>query len=135
MADIDRAVGYYLENYAGLAALQSTRVYRLTMPKDPVFPLTVFTIFGGNVTQPHGEKSILPRPRLQITHYGIDASDVIALEKQSNLALDGFAGTWGISPYNTEIQGCLVNGGWRDDREPQTGLYSRQRDYFVMYKE
>lgn len=135
-ADLERALVYYLENFAGLVSLQGTRVYNLAFPtKDPTFPLTVYQVISGNVTQPHGEKSILPRPRVQVTHWGKDFADVKALEKQSNLALDGYAGPMGTGDFITDIQSCLVAGTPRDDREPQTGLYSRQRDYFIMYKE
>ena len=128
-ADIDKALMYQVTHDAGVIAIISTRFTPIALPQTAVFPAAVYQEISGVPIGVHNEASILPRPRIQITCWGLTFADVVAADKAIKIAIDG------ISPYVTMVEACQAASTPHDDRDPTTELYQRSRDYMIMWKE
>jgi hypothetical protein len=134
-ADIDKALFYQVSHDSGVIALMSTRFYPIAIPQTTTFPLALYQMVSGVPVKVHDGKTILPKPRYQITVWAITFAEVVAIDLSIKLAIDGKRGNWGTGSYITYIESSLAETTPRDDRDPVTGLYQRSRDYNIMYSE
>lgn len=133
-ADIWKALPYYLENNSGLAAIVSSRIYPIRLPQTPTLPAICFQDITLAVTQAHGEKSCLPRPRFQFTIYADKVIDANSVAQALKAALDGYRGSMGTGSYQTSVEACLLKNEYTND-DPEVGIYLRYQDYIIQYKE
>lgn len=134
MADSDKALTHYLKLDSTLTGYISGRVYPLALPESVVLPAVTYQQISTTAEQAHGTASQLPRHRYQITAWAGTFEGAAQVAARMKTLLDGYQGNWGTSPYLTEIEHCLF-ADQRDFKDPETGLFQRQQDYFVMYKE
>lgn len=135
MADIDKALRYKILQDAGVVALIVDRFYAVTLPQTVVLPAVTYQSSAGKITSEHGSRSVLPRPRYQIKSWSDEFQDVVAIDIAIKNVIDGQRGNWGTGSYITFVDSCLNESVPRDDRDSITGLYTRSRDYLIMYKE
>lgn len=137
-ADIGKALTYQVSHDSGVTALLGSNPIRFTptsLPQTPTLPHVVWQDISGTLTQHHGEASILPRHRIQVTCWGASYADVVAVDKAIKTALDGKRGDWGTGTYVTRVESCQAETTPRGDRDPETQMYQRSRDYIIMWKE
>jgi hypothetical protein len=133
--NIDAALFHKVSTNAGVIALISTRFYPLALPQTVTLPAAVYQEVSGVPIKLHGEATVLPRPRFQITCWGTLFSDVVALDKAIKSAIDGKRESWGTGTYVTKVLSCVAETTPVDNRDPTTGLYQRSRDYFIRWQE
>lgn len=135
-SNIEKALYYQVINFAGMSALISDRFYPVRLKQTiNTFPAAIYQLIPGSNTKEHGNPTVLPRPRVQITIYSNNFDDTVAVDKLIKTAIDGKRGNWGTGSYVTYIQSCLSESTPRDDSDNDTGLYWRSRDYLIMYTE
>lgn len=135
MADIDKALVYQVTNDSKVAALIAGRFYPVSMPQSATFPLAVYQFVSGTVIQVHGEVGVLPLARVQITCWGLTFMDVVEVDRAIKNSIDGKRGNWGTGAYVTAIEECVAETTPRDDRDPNTAIYQRSRDFSIQWKE
>ena len=134
-ADIGKALYHKVTNNAGVIALISTRFYPLALPQTATFPAAVYQEISGQAIKVHDGPTVLPKPRFQITCWGLNFSDVVAVDAAIKTAIDGKRENWGTGSYVTKVLSSIAESTPRDDRDPTTGLYQRSRDYFIRWQE
>ena len=134
-ADLGKALTYQVTQDSGVSTLIFSRFSPVAMPQTSVFPLAVYQEISGQPIHLHGEASVLPRSRVQITCWGMTYSDVTAVDKAIKSAIDGKRGNWGTGSYVTMIEECVAETTPHDDRDPETQIYQRSRDYMIRWKE
>jgi hypothetical protein len=134
MSNIEKALTYELKNDSGLKSLINERVYPLALPPSVSLPALTYQIVTQKVQQAHGESSFLPRPRVQFTAWGTTFEQVVNVGNALRACVDGFRGVWGTGTYLTEVESVLF-ADQRDFKDPETGLFYRQQDYHMMWKE
>lgn len=130
---LEQALRHKLINTSAISALVSTRVYPLRLPQQVVLPAITYQMIGGPVITLHGERSKLPRQRVQITSWG-EFDTCIDTDRAVLAALDGTVQTvWGTGATAALVDNCQVAEAPRDAFDPESGLYYRQRDFFIMW--
>lgn len=118
------AVYTVLQNFAGLTALVSTRVYAILMPQDPTVPAVTFqriTAERVSTLAPAGGNGV-ERARIRVIAWGKTLAECQAVAEQVRQAMNA-ATTFKVE-HLVEI----------DDFENDTLLYSVLTDYAVWYK-
>ena len=134
--DISKALAAFVTADSAVKALIVKRFYPVHLPQSVIMPAASYQFLpGGRVVQAHGEKSSLPRARVQITMFGVLYVDCAAVDAAIKQALDGQQGSWGSGSFVTEVESCVVAGPPADGVDPETGLLWRTRDFFIMWKE
>ena len=134
-ADIDKALTYQVTQNAGVKAILSSRFFPIALPSGTSLPAALYQEISGVLIGVHDGQSILPKPRIQITCWGLLFSDVVSADEAIRQALDGQKGNWGTGTYITEVEACQAVSTPHDDRDPGTGLYQRSRDYSIIWKQ
>ncbi len=140
-ADIGKALAYQVSQGSeviailGANASSNGRFSPVSMPQTATFPLALYQEISGQLIHQHGEASVLPRPRIQITCWGMTYGDVVALDRAIKAAIDGKRGNWGTGSYVTMVESCVAETTPHDDRDPETSVFQRSRDYMIMWKE
>lgn len=137
MSDIAKALVHRVTTSAGVAALIGARFYDMKLPQTVTFPAVTYQMIpSGEMTHHHEEISVLPRFRVQITIYGVmGRDDLHAVDDAIKTAIDGFRGSWGVSPYTTIVERCVAETTPYEGYDPDSGLYYTSRDYMIMHKE
>jgi len=133
-ANLDKALPYYLKNIGAISALVSDRIRPNRLESGETIPAVVFELISTNPVQTHGDQSFLPRQRYQFTYYGVSYETCKNIGIAFKAALDGYQGNMGTGSFVTEIEACL----YKDERstdDPETGLFWRQQDYLIIWKE
>jgi hypothetical protein len=134
VADSDKALTYYLKQDSTLEGYIAGRIYPIALPESVSLPAIVYQQISTTAAQAHGTASELPRHRYQLTAWAGTFGGAVQVAARMKALLDGYRGTWGTTPYEMDIEHCLF-ADQRDFKDPETGLFQRQQDYFVQYKE
>ncbi len=139
MADIWKALPYYLINNVALAALVSNRIYPIRLPQMPetetLLPAITYQDISRVGTQAHNEPLALPRPRFQFVIYAGTLLSANSVGEALKDALDGYKGNIGTGAYETIVEACLLKNEYSNDDTEVTGLILRYQDYIIQYKE
>lgn len=133
MPNMDQALVNRLENFSGLSALISKRVYPIVLKQGATIPAVVYQRISTTASQAHREAAALPMVRYQITSFGSTLLSAKAVAAQVRLALDGQMGTWGTGASETVIEASI----WKDESdaiEGDVGLYYVQQDYLIQHR-
>lgn len=133
MADSDKALTHYLKSDNTLDGYIDGRIYPVALPESVTLPAVTYQQISTTSTQSHGTASVLPRHRYQITSWAGSFDGAAQVAARVKSLLDGYSGNWGTLTYVTDIQHCLF-ADQRDFKDPETGLFQRQQDFFVMYR-
>jgi len=134
VALVEEGLRARLAGFAGLSALVSTRIYRLTVPQDAVLPAVTYQRISGPREYVMGQQTPLVRARFQITSWADDYSGVKAVAEQVRLALSNYAGTsagvvidWVEMVNDTDL--------FEDETGQATGVFGVASDFFLHYRE
>lgn len=134
MADIWKALPYYLINNAGLNALVSDRIRPIRLKQGETLPAITFQDISSNYVQAHGEAHALPFPRFQFTIFAGTVSSATAVANALKSALSGYKGNMGTGTFVTKVEACLLKNEFSND-DPEIGIFQRFQDYVIQYKE
>lgn len=135
-ADLEKALHHKVTTTAGVIAVIATRFYPLALPPSVTLPAAVYqSIPAGTLRKIHNSKGLLPRQRIQITAWGTTFAAVVSVDRVIRDAIDGQRGSWGTGSFITVVQGCQAETTPYDDKDAETGLFYRIRDYFIMWSE
>jgi hypothetical protein len=140
MITIEEGIVYQIENFAGLTALISTRIYPLRLPVEVTLPAMTYQRISTprEITQDQvnngSDGGELAYPRFQFAVYDDGYSDVKAVVKQLRKCLNGFSGTFGTGANTVKVYGVLAENEI-DNYDPDTNLYWTTVDYFIYHEE
>ena len=120
----------FLKNEPSVAAVLGDRIYPRRLPQKATLPALVYQRIDTPRTPVHGEKSILPRPRMQMHVWAKTSKAAWQAADVVRVTLDGFRGQMGSLTVTRSI---IVNEMENDD--PETGLVSIIQDYQITYKD
>ena len=133
MADSDKALAHYLKLDNTLDGYIAERIYPIALPESVTLPAVTYQVISTTAIQAHGTASELPRHRYQIAAWAGTYAGAAQVADRVKVLLDGYRGSWGTAAYLTDIEHCLFTDQ-RDFKDPDTGLFQRQQDFFVMYQ-
>ena len=111
---VDEGLVAYLQNYAGLVALISTRVYLMLIPQSATLPCLTVTRISTPRTLTHdsvGATGLLAHPRFQFNAYATTYASGKAITDQLRAALNGKTGSIGYQTETATVIGTIVNSG------------------------
>ena len=126
---IETAIRYILINDATVKAI-TTRVYPVTIPQSPQYPLILYTKITGmrdhHLRGPSGHA----HPRFQIEAWAKTYTEAKTLADAIREALDGYSGT----AAGTKIGSCLIESE-QDIYESEIEVYRVTSDWFIWHEE
>lgn len=134
MADIWKALPYFLIADTSLNNLVGSKIFPMRIPQSETLPAITFQDISTVATQAHGEPSVLPRIRFQFTIHSGTIVSIQAVAKALKTRLDGYRGSMGTGTYVTEVTAILFKNELSND-DPITGIMQRLQDYIIQYKE
>jgi hypothetical protein len=127
---IEEGIVAYLTTYPALVALQSTRLYPVTLPQSPTLPCMKFQRVSGPLEYTHSGQSAWAEARFQFDCWGDTPLIAKQLAQSLKSALSGFKGTLGmIDIYAAFIENDV------DDFDEETGVFRQIVDVMFEYKE
>lgn len=130
------AVYTLLKNAAAVSALVGARIYPLTAPQKPTYPLITYQrISGPRWTTLDGPTGIA-QPRIQVDAYATTYAGAKALAAAIRQTLDGYRGAVSTTAGNVRIGGVRLETDqdlYEDDVDP--ALYRVQMDFMVTHEE
>lgn len=130
---LEEALYHRLANFSGLASLVSTRIYPMRLPPAAVFPAVTYQRVSGVRVQSLGGPTGLAAPRFQISVWASSYSSAKAVATQVRLALDGFQGNMGASPY-INVSGITLENDL-EMIDPDTQLFHIPSDFTIWHQE
>lgn len=137
MATLEEGLISYLEGYAGLTALISTRVYHMTKPQTVVYPcLTLQRIDTPfiHTMQTSGATGNLVTPRFQFDAWAVTYSAAKAITDQLRAALNGKTGSIGTAPYAVTIRSALQSIE-RPSYDVLVSMYRSMSEFVIMQED
>lgn len=137
MTTVEQGLVSYLNGYAGLTALVSTRVYPYMVPQGATLPCVTYQRIDTPRSLTHGDSGAtgtLARPRFQLNAWAATLSEAMAIAYQLRAALNGKRGSIGTAPYAVTVRAILVDNEMQD-YEPETELYRVICDYLIWLEE
>ena len=137
MASLEAGLVSYLQNYAGLTALISTRTYGMRIPQSATLPCLVVTRISTPRILTHqtsGATGDLISPRFQIDAWAETQSSTKSITEQVRAALNGKTGSIGSGGNAVTIRAALANEEaptW----EPESELYRTRSEYIIWMEE
>jgi hypothetical protein len=128
---IDEGLYDTLSEYAGLAALVSTRIYPLKAPQDATYPLVVYQQISGPRVHSHSGGSGLASPRFQFTSWATSLNSAKGVANQVRAALNGYNGTMGS---DVDVQACLLQNEM-ELYDPETERWGVVQDFVIWHAE
>lgn len=133
------AVLTLLKNAAAVAALVGARIYPLTAPQPPTYPLVTFQRISGVRWRSLSGPSGMAQPRIQVDAYATTYAGAKALATAVRQTLDGYRGpvqvTSGPATY-VRVGGCTLESDqdlYETDVNPK--LYRVSMDFLVTHDE
>lgn len=120
----------HLQTRPALTALVADRVYPRKMPRNPVFPLILYSRVSTRRGATHSGPDGLAEPRIQFDVYAQDPDQADAAAEQLRLSIHGFRGQMG----DVEVGSALVVNE-QDADDPVTGLFRRVLDAQIQHAE
>jgi hypothetical protein len=111
---VDEGLIAYLQNYAALVALVSTRVYLMTIPQAATLPCMTVTRISTPRTLTHdsaGTSGLLAHPRFQFNAYATTYASAKAITDVLRAALNGKTGSIGYQTETATVLGTIANPG------------------------
>ena len=136
MAVLELGLISYLEGYAGLSALISTRIYHMMKPQSVVYPCVTFQRIDTpriHTMDSSGATGTLARPRIQFDAWADTYTAAKNITDQLRVALNGKRGSIGTAPYAVTIRSALVDGE-APSYDTLVSMY-RSRSNFIIYHE
>ena len=130
---VEEALYHRLANFAGLAALVSTRIYPMRLPPAVTLPAVTYQRVSGVRVQSLGGPTGLASPRFQISVWASTYSAAKAVATQIRYALDGFQGNMGASPF-INVGGITLENEL-ELIDPDTQLFHIPSDFTIWHAE
>ena len=137
MATLEEGLISYLEGYAGLIALVSTRIYHMTKPQSLAYPcLTLQRIDTPfiHTMQSSGNTGNLIRPRFQFDAWASTYSAAKAITDQVRAALNGKTGSIGSGSYTVTIRSSLQTTE-RPSYDVLVSMYRSMSEFVIMQED
>lgn len=134
LTTVDEGLIAYLQGFAGLVALISTRVYLMRIPQTATLPCLTVTRVSTPRELCHdtsGSTGALAHPRFQFDAWATTYASAKAINDQVRAALNGHTGTTGTG---ITIRAALV-ADEVPSFDPETKLYRSRSDYHVWHEE
>jgi hypothetical protein len=133
MTVLEEGLVSYLQGYAGLTALISTRMYLARIPETATLPCLTYQRISTPRELAHdtsGASGSLAHPRFQFDAWASTFSAAKAITEQVRAALNGKTGSTG----GVTIRAALV-ADERMDYDPESNLYRSQSDFIIWHEE
>ena len=137
MAVLEVGLISYLEGYAGLAALISTRIYHMMKPQSVVYPCVTFQRIDTpriHTMDSSGATGTLARPRIQFDAWADTYTAAKNITDQLRAALNGKRGSIGTAPYAVTIRSALVDGE-APSYDTLVSMYRSRSDFIIYHEE
>ena len=137
MSVIEEGVIAYLQNYAGLVSLVSTRIYGIRIPQAATMPCVVVNrISTPRITthQTSGASGDLISPRFQFDAWATTQASAKAITDQLRAALNGHTGSTGGGAVSFTLRAVLASDE-TIEYDPDAELYRGRSDYIVWHEE
>ena len=120
----------FLKNEPSVAAVLGDRIYPRRLQQKATLPALTYQRIDTPRTPVHGEKSIFPRPRMQLRIWAKTSKTAWQAADAVRITLDGFRGQMGA----LTVTRCVIVNEMEDD-DPETGLVSVVQDYQITYQD
>ena len=120
----------FLKSEAAVTAIYGDRIYPRRLPQRVTLPALTYQRIDTPRTPVHGEKSIFPRPRMQLTTWSKMSKAAWQGADVVRGLLDGFSGLMG----SLTVTRCVIVNEMETD-DPETGLVTVIQDYMITYKD
>jgi hypothetical protein len=120
----------FLKNEPSVAAVLGDRIYPRRLKQKATLPALVYQRIDTPRTPVHREKSIFPRPRMQLRIWSKTSKTAWQAANVVREALDGFCGDMG----NLTVARSVIVNEFEDD-DLETGLVSVVQDYQITYQD
>ena len=137
MAVLEVGLISYLEGYAGLSALISTRIYHMMKPQSVVYPCVTFQRIDTpriHTMDSSGATGTLARPRIQFDAWADTYTAAKNITDQLRAALNGKRGSIGTAPYAVTIRSALVDGE-APSYDTLVSMYRSRSDFIIYHEE
>ena len=129
----ETALYSYLSNFAGLAALVSTRIYPRQLPQNSTLPAVVYQRISGPRVHAMGSDPGITYPRYQFTCHGTTPASAEAVSDQIRRAFQNYSGTMG-GVGGVTVHYCESEDG-PNDYDPTTNSYRSVIDVEIWHGE
>ena len=137
MATLEEGLISYLEGYAGLNALVSTRIYHMTKPQTVIYPCVTLQRIDTpfiHTMQSSGATGNLITPRFQFDAWAPTYSAAKEITDQLRAALNGKTGSIGTAPYTVTIRSSLQSTE-RPSFDALVEMYRSMSEFVIMQED
>jgi hypothetical protein len=127
---VEDSLRTFLLNEASLAGVLGSRIHPRRLPQKATLPALTYQRIDTPRTPVHGEKSIFPRPRVQLTSWAKTSKTAWQAADAVRTLLDGFRGQMG----GLAVTRCVIVNELEND-DPETGLVQVVQDYLITYQD
>ncbi len=113
----------YLEGAAALVAIQSKRIYPISLPQEPTLPATTYFQVSALPDQTHQAEIVFDRPRYQFDCY---AATYLEAHSLTDALLDAL-----LAWHSHESNYAALYDNQQDIPEPELSRYRVQIDFFL----
>lgn len=133
MATIDTALVKRLEDYAGLDALISKRIYSAPIPQNAIYPLLTYQEISRVPIHVMGGTAGIVHVRYQLDswaqgNYGLETAKAVAAQVEA--ALDNYAGT----SDTIVILNCFLESGISMEYSDAEGVHRYMQEFVIEYR-